>query len=58
VERLVVGYLRIQLTDFGHVRLPIREMLQHFKLNGKKKSGFLDAMERLEKRRMIKVETL
>ena len=58
VERLVVGYLRAQLTNFGHVRLPVREMLLHFKLNGKKKNEFLDAIKRLEKRRIIKIETL
>ena len=58
VERLAVGYLRAQLTDFGHVRLSVREMLLHFKLNGKKKSEFLDAMKRLEKRGIMKIETL
>jgi len=58
VERLVVGYLLVQLTSFGHVRLPLREILLHSKLNGKKKNEFLDAIERLEKRRIMKIETL
>jgi hypothetical protein len=31
-------------------------MLQHFKLKGKQKSEFFDAIKRLEKRRIIKIE--
>ncbi len=56
VERQVVNYLQAQFTKFGHVRLPIKEILLHFKLSGKKKSEFLDAIRRLEKRRIIKIE--
>ena len=56
VERLAVNYLRRQFRTCGRVRIPIREMLQHFKLSGKRKSEFLDAIKRLEKRRIIKVE--
>jgi len=58
VERLVVDYLRKQLTSGGRVRIPVREMLQHFRLSGKRKSEFLDAIKRLEKRRIIKIEGL
>jgi len=56
VERLVVTYLRDQIRRFGRVRTPIIEMLQHFKLKGKQKSEFFDAIKRLEKRRIIKIE--
>jgi len=55
VERQVVNYLRAQLTRFGQVRLPVKEMLSYFKLSGKKKSEFLDAIKRLEKRHIIKI---
>ncbi|MFQ6067965.1 MAG: hypothetical protein ACE5KD_00320 [Candidatus Bathyarchaeia archaeon] len=58
VERQVVNHLRAQLTRFGYVKIPIKEMLLYFKLSGKKKSEFLDAIKRLEKRRIIKIETL
>ncbi len=58
VERQVVNYLRPQLNRFGHGRLPIKDILSHFKLTGKKKSEFLDAIKRLEKRRIIRIETL
>lgn len=56
VERLVVNYLRDQIRKFGRAQTPVREMLQHFKLKGKQKSEFFDAMKRLEKRRIIKIE--
>jgi hypothetical protein len=32
--------------------------LAHFKLSGKKRSEFLDAIKRLEKRHIVKIETL
>jgi hypothetical protein len=56
IERLVVDYLRRQVKAYGRVRIPIREMLQHFKLEGKRRSEFLDAVKRLEQRRIIRVE--
>jgi len=56
VERLVVNYLRDQIRKFGRVQTPVPEMLQHFKLKGKQKSEFFDAIKRLEKRRIIKIE--
>ncbi len=58
VERQVVDYLRAQFTRFGHVKMPIRDILLHFRLSGKKKSDFLEAIKRLEKRRIIKIEML
>jgi len=56
VERLVVTYLRDQIRKFGRARTPITDMLQHFKFKGKQKSEFFDAIKRLEKRRIIKIE--
>mgnify|MGYP001028472456 FL=1 len=56
VERTVVNYLRSQLRRCGRASTPIKEMLQHLKLSGKQKSEFLDAIKRLEKRRIIKIE--
>ncbi len=56
VERLVVNYLRDQVRRFGRARTPVDEMLQHFKLKGKQKSEFFDAIKRLEKRRIIRIE--
>jgi len=56
VERLVVNYMREQIRRFGRVRTPVIDMLHHFKLKGKQKSEFFDAIKRLEKRRIIKIE--
>jgi hypothetical protein len=56
VERLVVTYLRDQARRFGRARTPVKDMLQYFKLKGKQKSEFFDAIKRLEKRRIIKIE--
>ncbi len=56
VERQVVQYLHDQIRRFGRVRTPVPEMLQHFKLKGKQKSEFFDAIKRLERRRIIKIE--
>ena len=58
VERQLVNHLRAHFTRFGNVKMPIREMMLHFKLSGKKKSEFLEALKRLEKRRIIKIEAL
>jgi len=58
IERLVVDYLGKQFRAAGRAGVPVREMLQHFSLTGKRKSEFLDAIKRLEKRRIIKVERL
>ncbi len=57
VERLVVNYLRDQMRKFGRAQTPVKEMLHHFKFKGKQKSEFFDAMKRLEKRRIIKIES-
>ena len=56
IERLVVNYLRRQVSIFGRAKIPVREMLQHFKLDGKRKNEFFDAIKRLEKRHIIRVE--
>ncbi|MDH5449302.1 MAG: hypothetical protein OEX77_00175 [Candidatus Bathyarchaeota archaeon] len=55
VERVVVDYLRSRFRRCGQASTPIREMLQHLKLSGKQKSEFLDAIKRLEKRRIIRI---
>ena len=56
IERLVVNYLRRQIQRCGRAQTPIKDMLEHLKLSGKQKSDFLEAIKRLEKRRIIKIE--
>jgi len=56
MERLVVNYLRRQLQKRGHAQTPVKDMLQYFKLSGKQKNEFLEAIKRLERRHIIKIE--
>jgi len=56
VERLVVKYLENHLRRYGTPWSSIKDMVQHFKLKGKQKSEFFDALRRLEKRRIISIE--
>jgi len=38
--------------------IPIKDMLQNFKITGKKKNEFLDALKRLERRNIIRILTM
>jgi hypothetical protein len=55
VERLVVNYLRRQVQHYGCTQSSVKDMLEHFRLNEKQHHRFLEAMERLEKRGIIKI---
>ena len=56
VERLVIKYLRDCLRKYGIPKTSIKDMLQYFKFHGKQKSEFFDALRRLEKRQIIRIE--
>lgn len=58
IERMVVNYLLHQFHKCGRLGVPIKEMLQHFELRGKQKSEFLDAIKRLEKRRILRLKPI
>ena len=58
VEKLIVNHLRTQIRRCERPRISVKEMLQHLKLSGKQKSEFLDAIKRLERRQIIKIERL
>ena len=58
IERLVVKYLQDRLLKYGIPKTSIKDMLQHFKFQGKQKSEFFDALKRLEKRRIIRIEKI
>jgi hypothetical protein len=55
LERLIVKNLCRRSASLGRTGMPIREMIQSFKLTGKKKSEFLDALKRLERRNIIRI---
>jgi hypothetical protein len=56
LERLVVKNLQSHFVKEGKAWSNIRDMLSQFKLQGKQKNEFFDALRRLEKRRIIKIE--
>jgi hypothetical protein len=56
IERLVVRYLQVHLRKDGRPWSNIKDMMQQFKLQGKQKSEFFDALRRLERRHIIKIE--
>jgi len=58
VERLVVKYLQYRLLKHGVPKTSIRDMLQHFSMTGKEKSEFFDALKRLERRQIIRIESI
>ena len=55
VERLVVNYLRQQFPHCGCNPTSVKAMLEHFRSNGEENHRFFEAMERLEKRGIIKI---
>jgi hypothetical protein len=58
IERLVIRYLQAHLKRNGRPWSQIKDMVQYFKLQGKQKSEFFDALRRLERRHIIRIEVL
>jgi hypothetical protein len=58
LERSIVKHLYSRHAMFGKPEMPVNEMLKSFKLTGKKKNEFLDAIRRLERRNIIRVLNL
>jgi hypothetical protein len=50
-----VKHLYKRHGGFGKPEMPIKDMLQNFKLTGKKKNEFLDAIRRLERRNIVRI---
>jgi hypothetical protein len=55
LERLIVNNLYRRNVNFGGLGMPVTEMIQVFKLTGKKRNEFLDAIRRLERRNIVRV---
>jgi hypothetical protein len=58
IERLVIKYLQTRMRKNGKSWSNIKDMIQHFNFKGKQKSEFFDALRRLEKRYIIRIEKL
>ena len=55
LERVIVNNLHRKKVNFGGPGVPIKEMIQSFKLTGKKRNEFLDAIRRLERRNIVRI---
>jgi hypothetical protein len=55
LERLIVKNLCRRNVGLGDRGMPIKDMIQSFNLTGKKKSEFLDALKRLERRNIVRI---
>ena len=55
LERLIVKNLYRRNVSLGRPQVPIKEILKDFKLSGKKRSEFLDAIRRLERRNIVRI---
>ena len=58
LERIIVNNLYKRKLNFGRSGMPIKEMIQSFKLTDKKRNEFLDAIRRLERRNIVRVLTM
>ncbi len=58
LERLIVKHLGKNSRSFGRPEMPVKEILQSFKVTGKKRNEFLDAIKRLERRNIVRILNL
>ena len=57
IEKSIVSYLNEKLRGRSRKRVKVKDLIRHFRLQGGKRNEFMDAMRRLERRRIIKIET-
>jgi len=55
VERLVVNYLRRQIRHCKRSHFAVEDILENFEVKKNQQRRFFDAIERLEKRGIIKI---
>ena len=55
LERVIVNNLYRKNLNLGGPGMPVAEMIQTFKLTGKKRNELLDAIRRLERRNIVRV---
>ena len=58
LERVIVRNLHKRNTDFGKPEIRVKDMISDFKLSGKKRNEFLDAIRRLERRNIVRILVL
>ncbi len=55
LERVIVRNLYRRNADLGDPGIPVKEMIQSFRLSGKKRNELLDAIKRLERRNIVRI---
>lgn len=55
LERSIVGYLNRRTRGLGKPQMTVNDMIHNFKVTGKKKNEFLDALRRLERRKIVRI---
>ena len=58
LERLIVKNLCRRNASLGKPGMAVKDMIQSYKLTGKKKSEFLDALKRLERRNIVRISMI
>lgn len=58
LERLIVRNLYRRNADLGNPGMPVKEMIQSLRLSGKKRNELLDAINRLERRKIVRILVL
>ena len=55
LERSIVGHLNRRTKGLGKPQMTVNDMIHNFKVTGKKKNEFLDAIKRLERRNIVRI---
>ena len=58
LERVIVAHLYRKCIDLGKHGMSVKDLVQSFKLTGKKRNEFLDAIRRLERRNIVRIVVL
>jgi len=58
LERVIVAHLYHKCIDLGKHGMSVKDLIQSFKLTGKKRNEFLDAIRRLERRNIVRIVVL
>ena len=55
VERVVINFLQKRAQKVGHTQSHVKDIIEHFESQDMQKGQLFEAMERLEKRNIIRV---
>jgi hypothetical protein len=55
LERVIVRNLYRRNADLGNPGMPVKEMIQNFRLSDEKRNELLDAIKRLERRNIVRI---